>query len=166
MAASKAKAASRGKGNLISHGRVAENRKARFDYEILETIEAGLVLTSSEVKSLRGGQASIGEAYAADRKGRLVLMNAHIAEYPLARENHVPTRHRGLLLKKREMARLLGHINKDGMSLVPLRLYFNSRGIAKLALGLAKGKRRPDKRESIKRRDLERRVSRGQYDEV
>ena len=157
---------SKSKTGLISQGRVADNRKARFEYEILETIEAGLVLTSSEVKSLRGGRASIGESYAADQSGQLVLMNAHIAEYPQARDNHAPKRQRGLLLKKKEIARLLGHINKDGMTLVPLQLYFNKRGIAKLALGLAKGKKRPDKREAIKRRDLERRVSRGQYDEV
>ena len=165
MAAAKPKQ----KTAFISHGRVADNKRARFDYEIVETIEAGLILTSSEVKSLRGGRASIGEAYAAERAGRLVLMNAHIAEYAQANHaqsrSHMPTRPRGLLLKKREQQRLLGQINQKGMTLVPLQLYFNKRGLAKLALGLAKGRRPPDKREAIKQRDWQRQQARRQFDD-
>lgn len=144
----------------ISTGRVAENRKARHDYEIIETIEAGLVLLGSEVKSLRRGRASIAEAYAAEQGGRLVLINANIPEYDAARDNHEPKRQRPLLLHRKEMMRLLGHINRDGMTVVPLALYFNDRGIAKLSLGLAKGRRKQDKREAIKKRDWDRQKAR------
>ncbi|MCG8623254.1 MAG: SsrA-binding protein SmpB [Proteobacteria bacterium] len=162
-----AKAKAKSGTQLIAQGRVAENRKARHDYEIVETIEAGLILTSSEVKSLRGGRASIGEAYAADRDGRLVLMNAHIAEYAPAAGwrggSHDPTRPRELLLRKREIARLLGHINRDGMTLVPLQVYFTKRGFAKVALGLAKGRKQHDKREVIKKRDWERQKARREF---
>ncbi|MGB0180763.1 MAG: SsrA-binding protein SmpB [Candidatus Puniceispirillales bacterium] len=144
----------------ISVGRVAENRKARHDYDIIETIEAGLVLFGSEVKSLRLGRASIAEAYAGEENGRLVLINANIPEYDGARDNHQPKRIRYLLLKKKEQNRLLGHINRDGMTVVPLSIYFNDRGIAKVSLGLAKGRKKHDKREAIKRRDWDRQKAR------
>lgn len=140
---------------------VAENRKARFNYEIEDTIEAGIVLTGSEVKSLRAGKANIAESYASNEGGELFLINAHIAEYPgAARDGHEPTRHRKLLLHKKEMARLLGAIQRDGMALVPLRLYFNARGLAKLQLGLGRGKKVYDKRETQKKRDWERQKGR------
>jgi len=140
---------------------VAENRKARFNYDIEDTVEAGIVLTGSEVKSLRAGKANIAESYASNEGGELYLINAHIAEYAgAAREGHAPTRPRKLLLHKREMARLLGAIQRQGMALVPLRLYFNARGIAKLQLGLGRGKKVHDKRETEKKRDWERQKGR------
>jgi len=140
---------------------VAENRKARFNYDIEETLEAGLVLTGSEVKSMRNGRASIAESYASNEGGELYLINANIAEYPgAARDGHEPTRHRKLLLHKREMARLLGAIQRQGMALVPLKLYFNRRGIAKILLGLGRGKKDYDKRETEKKRDWERQKGR------
>jgi SsrA-binding protein len=140
---------------------VAENRKARFNYDIGEKIEAGIVLTGSEVKSLRAGKANIAESYASNEGGELYLINAHIAEYPgAARDGHEATRHRKLLLHKREMARLLGAIQRQGMALVPLRLYFNAHGIAKVQLGLGRGKKIYDKRETEKKRDWERQKGR------
>ena len=141
---------------------VAENRKARFNYAIEDTLEAGLVLTGSEVKSLRAGKANIADAYASDEgSGEMFLINAHIAEYKQAgRDNHDPTRPRKLLLHRRERDRLLGAIQRQGMTVVPLRLYFNARGIAKMQLGLAKGKKLHDKRETEKRRDWERQKGR------
>jgi SsrA-binding protein len=136
---------------------VAENRKARFNYEIEEKLEAGIALLGSEVKSLRTGRANIADAYAASEGGELYLINAHIAEYTQAgRANHEPTRRRKLLVHRREMGRLTGAIQREGMTLVPLRLYFNTRGIAKVQLGLAKGKKLHDKRETEKKRDWER----------
>jgi SsrA-binding protein len=140
---------------------VAENRKARFNYDIEETVEAGLVLTGSEVKSLRAGKGTIAESYASNEGGELYLINAHIAEYPgAARDGHSPTRHRKLLLHRREMARLLGAIQRQGMALVPLKLYFNARGIAKILLGLGRGKKLHDKRETEKKRDWDRQKGR------
>ncbi|MGH6734506.1 MAG: SsrA-binding protein SmpB [Methyloceanibacter sp.] len=140
---------------------VAENRKARFNYDIEEKIEAGIVLTGSEVKSLRAGKATIAESYASNEGGELYLINSHIAEYSgAARDGHAPTRRRKLLLHKREMARLLGAIQRQGMALVPLRLYFNARGIAKVELGLGRGKKDYDKRETEKKRDWERQKGR------
>ena len=144
----------------ISTGRVAENRKARRDYEITETIEAGIVLTGSEVKSLRLGRASINEAYAADEGGRLVLVNSDIAAYTAARDSHEPKRKRPLLLHKKESDRLVGLIKREGATVVPLALYFNDRGIAKVSLGLAKGRKKQDKREAIKKRDWDRQKAR------
>lgn len=144
----------------ISTGRVAENRKARHDYEIIETLEAGLVLMGSEVKSLRRGRASIAEAYASDEGGRLMLINANIPEYEAARVNHEPKRKRPLLLHRKEGNRLIGMINREGITIVPLALYFNDRGIAKISLGIAKGRKKHDKREAIKRRDWDRQKAR------
>jgi SsrA-binding protein len=140
---------------------IAENRKARFNYEIEDKLEAGLVLTGSEVKSLRAGKANIADSYASDEGGALYLINAHIAEYAQAgRANHEPTRRRKLLLHRRELDRLRGAIQREGMAVVPLRLYFNARGIAKVQLGLAKGKKLHDKRETEKKRDWERQKGR------
>ena len=141
---------------------VAENRKARFNYAIEDTLEAGLVLTGSEVKSLRAGKANIADAYASDEGGSaLYLINAHIAEYAQSgRANHEPTRPRKLLLHKRELGRLSGAIQRQGMTVVPLKLYFNQRGLAKVLLGLAKGKKLHDKRETEKKRDWDRQKGR------
>jgi SsrA-binding protein len=139
---------------------VAQNRRARHDFFIQDTMEAGLMLTGTEVKVLRQGLASINEAYATERDGALFLINAHFPEYPSARFNHAPGRPRQLLLHKREINRLRGAIKRDGVTLVPLAIYFNERGRAKLELGLAKGKRKADKRESEKQRDWQRDKSR------
>lgn len=140
---------------------VARNRRARFDYQIEDTIEAGMMLTGSEVKSLRGGRASINESYAGEYQGRLALINAHIPEYKPAQPfNHEPRRIRRLLVHKREMDRLLGLIRREGYTLVPMSLYFNDRGIAKLEIGLARGKKMADKREDAKKRDWERQKAR------
>ncbi|MGE0724971.1 MAG: SsrA-binding protein SmpB [Alphaproteobacteria bacterium] len=136
---------------------VAQNRRARFDYHIDETVEAGLVLYGSEVKSLRKGSASIAEAHAGDRDGELYLFNAHIPEYAGAnRFNHEPRRPRKLLVRKREMNKLLGQVKREGVTLVPISIYFNERGIAKIQIGLARGKKKADKRDAIKDREWNR----------
>jgi SsrA-binding protein len=140
---------------------VAQNRKARHDYFIEDTLEAGMQLLGSEVKSLRGGRASIAEAFAAEKDGDLYLLNAHIPEYDSAnRFNHAPRRPRKLLLHKKESERLKGRINREGMTIVPLAIYFNARGIAKCQLGVAKGKHKSDKRQTIKERDWQREQAR------
>jgi SsrA-binding protein len=135
---------------------VALNRRARRDYFIESTLEAGIELTGTEVKVLRQGLASIAEAYATERDNEIVLVNAQIPEYPPSRFNHEPRRPRRLLLHRREINRLLGQIKRDGITVVPLAIYFNERGRAKLELGLAKGKRKADKREAEKARDWQR----------
>jgi SsrA-binding protein len=135
---------------------VALNRRARHDYLIEDTIEAGIALTGTEVKVLRQGLGSIAEAYAAERGDELFLVNAHIPEYPAARFNHEPRRPRLLLLHRREINRLLGAIKREGITIVPLAIYFNERGRAKIELGIAKGKRKSDKREAEKARDWQR----------
>ncbi|HLJ63539.1 MAG TPA: SsrA-binding protein SmpB [Stellaceae bacterium] len=135
---------------------VALNRRARHDYFIEDKIEAGMALAATEVKVLRSGLASINEAYAAENGGELFLVNAHFPIYPGARANHEPERRRKLLLRRREINKLLGAVRRDGYTLVPLSIYFNERGRAKLELGLAKGKRKVDKRESEKARDWQR----------
>ena len=140
---------------------VAENRKARYNYEIIDTYEAGLVLTGTEVKSLREGKANIAESYASAENGEIWLINAHLPEYLQAnRFNHETRRRRKLLLSRREMHRLQVAINREGMTLVPLKIYFNDRGRAKLELALAKGKKLHDKRETEKERDWNRQKSR------
>lgn len=140
---------------------IAVNRKARRDYFIDETFEAGIALQGSEVKSMRGGRGSINEAYATERGGEIYLVNAHIPEYAAAnRQNHDPRRARKLLLHKREVNRLLGAVQREGMTLVPLRLYFNQRGMVKVELGLARGKRQYDKRASERDRDWKRQKER------
>jgi SsrA-binding protein len=135
---------------------VALNRRARHDYLIESTIEAGMKLTGTEVKVLRRGLASIAEAYASDEGGEIFLINANCPEYPAARINHEPRRKRLLLLHRREINKLLGAIRREGMTVVPLAIYFNDRGRAKIELGLAKGKRKSDKREAEKQRDWQR----------
>jgi SsrA-binding protein len=137
---------------------VAANRRARFDYEIGETFEAGLVLTGTEVKSLRTGKASIGESYASlDKAGELYLVNANIPEYLQAnRFNHAPKRSRKLLLKSREISRLAKGLEREGMTIVPLKIYFNARGRAKIELALGRGKKFHDKRQTEKQRDWDR----------
>ena len=149
------------KSKLISFGRIAENRKARYNYEIKEQIQAGIILTGTEVKSLRLGKASISESYASDTNGKLFLINSNIPMYEAANNfNHEPTRQRELLVSKKERNKLLGLIKKEGVTLVPLSLYFNNKGFAKLDIGIAKGKKKEDKRESIKLRDWNRQKSR------
>jgi SsrA-binding protein len=137
---------------------VADNRRARFNYEIGETFEAGIALTGSEVKSLRQGKATIAESYADARAGEIWLVNANIPEYRQAGpfNNHAPKRARKLLLHEREINKLAGAVEREGMTIVPLKLYFNERGRAKLEVALAKGKKLHDKRETLKRRSWER----------
>jgi SsrA-binding protein len=136
---------------------VADNRKARFNYEIGETFEAGIALTGSEVKSLRAGKATIAESYADSKDGELWLINANIPEYVQAgRFNHAPKRPRKLLLHKRQIHKLAGAVEREGMTIVPLKLYFNARGRAKLEIALARGKKLHDKRETMKKRSWER----------
>jgi SsrA-binding protein len=135
----------------------AQNRRARHDYLIEDTLEAGLVLQGSEVKVLRQGQASISEAYANETAGELFLVNANIPEYSAARHfSHEPRRPRKLLLHRKEMAKLLSAIRREGVTIVPLSIYFNERGRAKVELGLARGKKKADKREAEKNRDWQR----------
>jgi SsrA-binding protein len=136
---------------------VAENRKARFNYEIGEVVEAGIVLTGSEVKSLRAGKATIAEAYADARAGEIWLINSNIPEYLQAhRFNHLPKRPRKLLLHQRQIDRLAGAVEREGMTIVPLKIYFNDKGRAKIAIALGKGKKLHDKRETEKKRSWER----------
>ena len=133
---------------------VAENRKARYSYAIDETLEAGLQLYGSEVKGLRSGKATIAESYAQVKDGEASLVNAYIPEYTMAnRFNHDPKRPRKLLLHKRELARLAAATQREGMTLIPLRVYFTPKGIAKIELGIAKGKKLHDKRATEKSRD-------------
>jgi SsrA-binding protein len=141
---------------------VAENRKARFNYEIGDTFEAGIALTGSEVKSLRSGKATIAESYADARGGELWLVNANIPEYLQAGpfNNHAPKRPRRLLLHQREIERLAGAVEREGMTVVPLKLYFNERGRAKVEIAVARGKKLHDKRETLKKRSWDREKSR------
>ena len=132
----------------------AQNRKARHNYFIDEVLEAGIMLAGTEVKSLRQGKANIGDAYATDKGGEIWLYNMNIPEYDSGGyTRHEEKRARKLLLKKREISKLLGAVQRDGMTLVPLSIYFNPRGIAKVELGLARGKKKYDKRDTIKQRD-------------
>jgi len=139
------------------HKTVAENRRARFEYFIEDTFEAGIVLTGTEVKSLRFGEGSIAEAYAEIRGGEAWLVNSNVPEFSHGnRFNHTPKRPRKLLLKEREISRLHGAVERKGMTLVPLSIYFNGRGRAKVELALAKGKNAADKRQTVKDRDWKR----------
>jgi SsrA-binding protein len=133
---------------------VADNRKARFNFLIGEVFEAGIMLTGSEVKSMRAGRSSIAESYAGPRDGELWLFNSNMSEYKQAgRFNHEPKRPRKLLLHKRQIAKLIGAVEREGMTVVPLKIYFNDKGRAKVEIALAKGKKLHDKRESEKERD-------------
>ena len=139
---------------------VTENRKARHDYEILETFEAGMVLTGSEVKSLRAGRANLKDSYARVNRGEAFLMNAHISPYAAASHfGHEPERNRKLLLHRAEIDKLLGRIQERGLTVVPLKIYFKN-GRAKVLLGVGRGKKAYDKRESIKKREMEREADR------
>jgi SsrA-binding protein len=140
---------------------VADNRKARFNYEIGEVFEAGIALTGSEVKSLRLGKATIAESYADAKGGEIWLVNANISEYLQAgRFNHAPKRPRKLLLHARQINKLSAAVDREGMTLVPLKLYFNDRGRAKIELALARGKKLHDKRETERKRSWDRERSR------
>ncbi len=145
------------KSSLISHGVAAQNRKARFDYAIRETMEAGLVLKGPEVKSLRAGRATLTEAWAGEREGELYLFNCYIPEYQggvLSRFE--PRAPRKLLVKRKEMNRLFASVAREGMTLVPLDIHFNERGVAKVQLGLGAGRNKADKRHAIADRDWQR----------
>lgn len=145
----------------INTGLVAENRRARFDYEILDTLEAGLVLTGTEVKSLRTGKAQIAEAYVSPEDGELWLINSHVPEYGKAnRFNHDERRRRKLLVSGKELARLAQAVERAGNTIVPLKLYFNEQGRAKLLIGLAKGRKSHDKRDVQRDRDWNREKAR------
>jgi SsrA-binding protein len=139
------------------------NRKAHFNYTIEDEIEAGMVLLGSEVKSLREGRANIAEAYVSESKGEFFLTNCNITEYKGANKfNHPPTRQRKLLLHKKEMQKLLGKMHVQGYSVIPLKIFFNKKNFAKIVIGIGKGKKLYDKRESIKQRDDKRRNQRGE----
>lgn len=136
---------------------IADNRRARFDFEVGDKLEAGVSLTGTEVKSLRIGKATIAESYAGEHRGELWLYNAYIPEYLAANQfNHETRRPRKLLLHRREMNKLVGAVQREGMTIVPLRLYFNEKGRAKIELALARGKKLHDKRETEKQRDWNR----------
>ena len=140
---------------------ISDNRKARFNYEIEETFEAGIELKGTEVKSLRNGKANIAESYAAEHNGEIWIYNVYIPEYTQGnRFNHEPRRPRKLLLHKREIHKLAGAVQKEGKTIVPLKLYFNEQGRAKLEIALARGKKLHDKRETEKKRDWQREKSR------
>ena len=145
----------------VSKKIIAVNRKARRDYKIEDTLEAGIILTGTEVKSLRLGRINIGDSYAAEKSGEIFLQNAHISEYFAGNiENHEPNRPRKLLLRSREIAKLIGTLRRGGITLVPLSLYFNPRGIAKVELAVASGKRKYDKRQTEKARSWQRQKER------
>jgi SsrA-binding protein len=141
---------------------VAQNRRARHDYFINETLEVGIILEGTEVKSLRSGQASIQEAFAREADGELWLMNAFVPPYQMAspKTNHEPRRARKLLIHRKELNKVMGLTKREGITLVPLSIYFNERGRAKLEIGLARGKKKADKREAEKTRDWQREQSR------
>ena len=145
------------KAKQTPHRVVADNRKARFNYEFVETFEAGLQLTGTEVKSLREGKATIAESYASDEGDEIYLINAYIPEYLQGnRFNHEPRRPRRLLLHRRQINKLIGSIQREGMTLIPTKVYFNDRGRAKVELALARGKKLHDKRATERARDWQR----------
>lgn len=140
---------------------VADNRRARFDYELGDPVEAGLQLLGTEVKALRAGKANLGEAYAGPNGDEIFIYNLHIPEYTEGnRNNHEPRRPRRLLMHRREISRMLAGVQREGMTIVPMKLYFNPRGLVKLELALGKGKKTHDKRQTIKQRDWNREKSR------
>ncbi len=149
----------KGKGGLISTDHVvADNKRARFDYALEDITEAGIMLTGTEVKSLRHGQGMIAESHVAEKDGVLHLLNAHISEYQQASPHlqHEPRRPRKILLKKREMDKFMGAVARQGYSIIPTKLYFDKRGMVKLEIALGKGKKEHDKRETEKKRDWNR----------
>lgn len=140
-----------------NNGTIAENRRARYDFTVEETLEAGLVLQGTEVKSLRQGKANLAHAYVRIDEGEAFLINADIPQYMGGnRFNHKATQPRKLLLKKRELNKMMAAVQRDGVTLVPLKLYFNAKGYAKVLVGYAKGRKHTDKRENEKRRDWQR----------
>ena len=142
-------------GNLI-----AQNRKARYDYTVVETVEAGMVLTGTEIKSIRAGRINLKDGYAHIRNGEVYLINVHIAPYEQGNMfNHEPLRTRKLLMKKKQISRLIGETQSGGFTLIPLKVYIKN-GSAKVLIGLAKGKKKYDKRESIKKKDQDREIKR------
>lgn len=149
------------RGDATGRKIVSDNRKARFNYEIEDTIEVGIELKGTEVKSLRTGKANIGESYAAEHGGEIWIYNVYIPEYLQGnRFNHEPRRPRKLLLHRREIGKLASAVQKDGKTMVPLKLYFNEQGRAKLEMALARGKKNHDKRETEKKRDWQREKAR------
>ena len=146
------------KKGLISHGLAAQNRKARFDYKILDTLEAGIVLLGPEVKSLRAGRATLSEAYAGERDGEIWLLNCYIPEWQAGSfvSRFEPRRPRKLLLHRKQAQSLAGAVTREGATLVPLDIHFNDRGVAKVTLGLAEGKSKADKRQAIADREWKR----------
>ena len=151
------------KGGLISTDKViADNRRANFDYSIEDKFESGIMLVGTEVKSLRHGQCMLAESHVGMKDGELHLLNAHIPEYQQASQlmQHDPRRPRKLLLKKKEIGKLMGAITRDGYTIVPIKIYFDKRGLAKLEIGLAKGKKLHDKRQDKKDKDWARDKSR------
>lgn len=136
---------------------IAENRRARFNYAVEETYEAGIMLVGTEVKSLRHGQANIAESYAAIENEELMLINANIPIYaPASQFNHLPTRPRKLLMKRRELNKLMADTQRKGRTIVPLKMYFNDKGLVKVLIGVATGKDNQDKRDTVKKRDWQR----------
>jgi SsrA-binding protein len=147
----------KGRSGLIAHGIAAQNRKARYDYAIKETVEAGIVLRGPEVKSLRHGRATLNEAWAGEREGEVYLFNAYIPEYQggvLSRFE--PRAPRKLLLKRKQVNQLLGAVSRQGATLVPLQIHFNDRGLAKVLLGVGEGRKKADKRQAVAARDWQR----------
>ena len=154
---------SKSKSGLLSTDvTISDNRKANYDYFLEDKIEAGIMLTGTEVKSLRHGQCGLQESHIAAKKGELWLWNAHIPEYQQAGHllQHAPRRPRKLLLNARQMSKFMGAVSRDGYTIVPTRIYFNAKGLAKLEIALAKGKKEYDKRETIKERDWNRQKQR------
>lgn len=140
---------------------IARNKRARHDYHIIDSWEAGIVLTGTEVKSLRNGKANLADSYGIVRNGELFLLNLHISHYEQGNQfNHDPVRTRKLLLHRKEIRKLIGSVERQGLTLVPLELYFNPRGIAKVKLALAKGKKVHDKRDTERERDAQREIAR------
>jgi len=149
------------KTNKTTNKFIAENRKARYDFEIKEVFEAGIMLKGTEVKSLRNGEANIAESYASYENDEMWLINSYVPEYLEANKfNHEPRRRRKLLLHAKEIVKLANGVNREGMTIVPLKLYFNDQGRAKLQIGLAKGKNVADKRQTSKTRDWNREKAR------